>query len=79
MALVFCLYIHEFIYLYLLCFNVFYYQTPGYTVSNYIEDKQMWNSMQGVYSPPFSSKENKDSKKLRKSPALTNPEGKYNA
>ncbi|XP_076096927.1 G patch domain-containing protein 2-like [Mytilus galloprovincialis] len=50
-------------------------KTPGYTVSNYIEDKQMWNSMQGVYSPPFSSKENKDSKKLRKSPALTNPEG----
>lgn len=48
---------------------------PGYTVSNYVEDKQMWNSIQGVYSPPFSSNGNKDTKKLRKSPPLTSPEG----
>lgn len=48
---------------------------PGYTVSNYVEDKQMWNSMQGVISPPFSSNGNKDTKKLRKSPPLTNAEG----
>jgi hypothetical protein len=45
-------------------------------VSNYVEDKQMWNSMQGVISPPFSSNGNKDTKKLRKSPPLTNAEGK---
>lgn len=50
-------------------------KTRSYTVSNYVEDKQMWNSMQGLYSPPFSSNGSNDPKKLRKSPPLTNLEG----